>query len=164
MSEKAKMTETGIENAENALMEMSQKGQYVSLTRGVSMNPMLRHHRDMIIVCPVTKPLKKYDIPLYMRENSDDLVLHRILKVRENDYIIRGDNTYSLEYVPKDYVIGVLKEFYRDGKYINCETNLKYRIYSVLVVFFHPLIKLWKFKIRPFLSKIKQKLKRILNK
>lgn len=156
MSEKTKIPEAALRNAEMVKKELQEKGQYMSLTRGPSMRPMLRQHKDVVVIVPVTRPLKKYDIPLYMTTYKDDLVLHRILKVRENDYVIRGDNTYFYEYIPKENVVGVLKEFYRDGKHINCETNKGFRIYSVLNTKLYFPRKIWKGKIRPFLGKIKR--------
>jgi len=156
MSNKTKIPEGAVRNAEAAKKEMQEKGQYMSQTRGLSMHPMLRHHKDVVVIVPVTRPLKKYDIPLYMTTYKDDLVLHRILKVRENDYVIRGDNTYFYEYIPKENVIGVLKEFYRDGKYINCETNKAFRLYSVFITKINFPRKMWVGKIRPFLGKIKR--------
>ena len=53
--------------------------------------PLLREDRDVMIIERVTGRLKKYDVPLYKRPNGQ-YVLHRILKVRENDYVICGDH------------------------------------------------------------------------
>lgn len=156
------LSETAIFNAEKARKELQEKGEYHSLTRGISMRPMLRHHMDVVVIVPITAPYKKYDVLLYTTKGKEDLVLHRVLKVRENDFVIRGDNTYSYEYIPKDNVIGILKEFYRNGKYINCETNKGYRIYSVVITKINFLLKIWKFKLRPVLGKIKRFIFRLL--
>ena len=75
---------------------LNEKGVYVSTTSGVSMYPMLRNRRDTIIVKPPTAPLKKYDVPLYRRE--DDYVLHRIIGKDDRGYIICGDNCINKEY------------------------------------------------------------------
>lgn len=125
------------------------------LTSGISMRPMLRQHRDLAVIVRPKTSLKKYDVALYRRDNCSSLVLHRILKIRENDYVIRGDNTYSLEYVPKNYVVGVLKCFYRDGKYIDCNTNKKYRAYIYCNQLNYPFRYAWRFLLRPALSKVK---------
>ena len=37
------------------------------LTSGISMEPMLREHRDIAIVERVNRKLKKNDVPLYRR-------------------------------------------------------------------------------------------------
>ena len=64
---------------------------------GDSMCPLIRQDRDILIIEKPQGKLKKYDVPLYKRDNGQ-YVLHRILKVRENDYVICGDNRYGKEY------------------------------------------------------------------
>lgn len=128
-----------------------------SLTVGISMEPMLRQHRDIVIIKRIDHKLKKNDVPLYKRPGRDKLVLHRILKVTENGYVIRGDNLYIKEYDVKDGdIIGVLKAFYRDGKYYDCEKSRKYKTYVFLMRTSYPLRYIWKFKLRPFLGKVKR--------
>ena len=128
----------------------------MACTSGTSMYPMLRHRRDMVVIETVNRKLKKNDVPLY-RLKSGKLVLHRILKVTDNGYIIRGDNLYHKEYnITDDNIIGVLKAFYRDGKYYECATSKAYHIYIVLNKLSFPLRYLWKIIIRPFLGKIKR--------
>ncbi len=65
---------------------------------GDSMMPLIKQGRDKMVI--VRKPegrLKKYDVPLYKRDNGQ-YVLHRIVGVRDNDYVILGDNRWALEY------------------------------------------------------------------
>ena len=133
---------------------LAEKGESISSSAGYSMYPMLRNKRDMIVVETVKRPLKKHDVPLY-RLSCGKLVLHRILKVTPDGYIIRGDNLFFKEYVKKEQVIGVLKEFYRDGKKVVCATDKKYHWYIFYIRASYPLRYAWKKVIRPFLSKIK---------
>ena len=132
-------------------------GESISSTSGISMYPMLRHRRDTVVIEKINRPLKKHDVPLY-RAKSGKLLLHRILRVKSDCYVIRGDNTYSLEYVPKESVIGVLREFYRNGKHYVCATSKKYKVYVFFMRLSYPLRYLWKVIIKPFLSKIKHKI------
>ena len=155
MYKNSDMTEISLENTEYVLNTLEAKGEFITLFKGISMLPLLRQGKDIVVITKPVGELKKGDVPLYKRRNYDFLVLHRIIKVRENDYVIRGDNTYSLEYVPKDFVVGVLKEFYRDGKYCNCNTDKRYKRYTKYIILSYPLRFLWKFRIRPILSKIK---------
>ena len=90
---------------------LSSEGRYVGTTVGVSMLPMIRSGKDVIVVDKKTERLKPYDVALYMR--GDAYVLHRVLSVRENDYVIRGDNCYSDEFISEDAVFGVLSVFFR---------------------------------------------------
>lgn len=69
---------------------LEKEGYFVSTTSGVSMFPMLRDRKDTVVIYPVNGCLKKYDVLLYKRENN--YVLHRVVKVLENGYLIRGDN------------------------------------------------------------------------
>ena len=108
---------------ETVLLE---NGKYIGPTVGISMLPMLKNRRDTIVVLPKTERLKPLDVALYKR--GDAYILHRVLEVKENGYIIRGDNCYADENVPESAVIGVLSEFFRKGKHYNCtdEKYLKY--------------------------------------
>ena len=162
MQKYSNISETAILNAENVKKEMQEKGEYISLTRGVSMRPMLRNHKDVVVIVPITEPYKKYDVLLYARADKDDLVLHRVLKIRENDFVIRGDNTFSYEYIPKENVVGILKAFYRNGKYINCETNKGYKFYSVIITKINFLAWLWNANISPFLGRTRRFVFKIL--
>ena len=104
------------------------QGIYVSTTVGVSMYPMLRNRRDTIIVEPYEGRLKKYDVPLYKR--GSNYILHRIIEVREDSYVIRGDNCMEKEYDITDReILGVLTGFYRGDKKINRD-GLWYKCYA----------------------------------
>lgn len=126
------------------------------LTSGTSMQPMLREHKDVAVIERVNRKLKKNDVPLYRRAGCDKLVLHRIVKVTDNGYVIRGDNLYNNEYdVTDNDIVGVLKAFYRDGKYYDCAKSKVYRTYIILNRAGYPFRYLWRVKIKPFLAKIK---------
>ena len=90
-------------------------GRLVYRIRGVSMNPMLKQNRDLVIIETPPAELGKYDVALYRR--GSDYVLHRVIRVTDDGYLIRGDNTYVLESVPRSEVIGVLSSFQRKGHY-----------------------------------------------
>lgn len=93
---------------------LAREGKLVYKTRGVSMEPMLRQDRDLVVIRVPVARLKKFDVALYKR--GADYVLHRVIVVRDDHYLIRGDNTYSMEVVPDTAVIGVLTGFQRKGK------------------------------------------------
>ena len=135
---------------------LEQKEEIAILTRGISMRPMLREHRDVVIIERVNRKLRANDVPLYRVAGIKEFVLHRILKVTKDGYIIRGDNLFRKERNVKDEdIIGVLKAFYRDGKYYDCATSKKYKIYVFYIRVSYPFRHAWRFYIRPFLSKIK---------
>lgn len=95
-------------------------GYHLSTIVGDSMMPLLRNRRDMVKVVPVKGVLKKYDLPLYKRPTGE-YVLHRIIGVKKDHYIICGDNRCHKEYVPFDWIVGVTKVIYRDDKEIPVE-------------------------------------------
>ena len=83
-------------------------GRLVYTNVGDSMRPLIRQDRDILIIEKPHGRLKKYDVPLYKRD-SGQYVLHRVLKVRPDDYVICGDNRYNKEYGITDrHIIGVL--------------------------------------------------------
>lgn len=134
---------------------LAERDEIMVSTSGISMYPMLRHRRDMIVLTKVQRPLKKYDVPLY-RKQSGKLVLHRILKVTKNGYIIRGDNLFHKEYdITDENIIAMLKGFYRNGKYYECNTHIGYKIYIRINRYTFYLRLLWSKYLRPFLSKVK---------
>ena len=144
------------ENFERAVATLKNKGEFSSYTSGTSMSPLFKTHRDVIVIKEITSPLKKYDIPLYTVPTKKELILHRIVKVLPNGtYVIRGDNTYNNEYVPKENIAGVLKEFYIAGHYHSCE-EFWFKLYSRMIVFTYPVRRLWVWNLRPFLSKVKR--------
>ena len=122
---------------------LNSEGIFVSTTVGVSMYPMLRNRRDTIIVSPYEGRLKKYDVPLYKRNSN--YILHRIVEVRENSYVICGDNCERKEYdITDEHILGVLTGFYRGDKKINMDA-WPYKLYVRVWVFLFPVRKIWKF-------------------
>lgn len=119
--------------------ELIRKGSIMYPNVGNSMMPLIRQGRDILIIkrpkewnrdCGnTTIKLRRLDVPLYKRSNGV-YVLHRILKVRSNDYVICGDNRYHKEYgITDKNIIGVMTGIVRDGKEISVR-DMKYRIYS----------------------------------
>ena len=62
--------------------EILESGQPLVYTNvGDSMEPLIRQGRDLLVIRKNDREWRKYDIPLYRRDNGQ-YVLHRILKVR----------------------------------------------------------------------------------
>lgn len=147
------MAETELKNADEVLKTQDE---VMSLTRGTSMRPLLRQGRDIVVIKRPQFPLKVGDVPLYKVKSRKELVLHRILKVNgDGSYIIRGDNLFAKERVYEKQIVGVMKAFYRDGKYCDCEKSRKYKVYIFLNRVSYPLRRVWRQKVRHVLSKIK---------
>lgn len=98
--------------------------------RGTSMLPMLRQGRDSVLLSPLPKQLKKYDVVLYQRTNGA-YVMHRIVAVGDTITCL-GDNQLDLEWGLRQHqMIGIVTKFYRDGREHSVE-EWPYRIYVVL--------------------------------
>ena len=149
-----------IEHSTTTLIEdeLEASGVYASTTSGVSMEPLFRTHRDVVIIAKPKDELKKYDVALY-RSSLGKYILHRVINVTEDEYLIRGDNTYTIEHVKKDSVIGVLVEFVRKGKRQKC-TDKSYLAYSRFWNFIYP-IRFLLYGTRRFLGRVIRKLKSI---
>lgn len=133
--------------------EIEKSSKIIYTNVGDSMMPFIKQGRDVLVISRAEGRLKRYDVPLYKRD-SGQYVLHRILKVRENDYVICGDNRWNREYGITDrHIIGVLTGIIRDGREIPV-TDRKYRIYVHLWCDFFP--------VRAFIIRIRQFLKRRL--
>lgn len=95
--------------------------------KGVSMMPMLRQGIDSVVLSPLPEKLRKYDIPLYQRDDGH-YVLHRIVKVGETVTCI-GDNQFLLERgLRREQMIGIVTAFYR-GEKRHSVTEFGYRLY-----------------------------------
>ena len=113
------------------------KGYIVYRNTGYSMIPLLRPKRDVIEIRPLTGRPKKYDVVLYKRDNK--YILHRILRVLPDGYIIAGDhNTFIETDVTDDMILGVMTKVQRNGKNITPD-NIWYKIYVHLWCDLHPL-------------------------
>ena len=117
--------------------ELERNGTLVFTNKGRSMMPLLRQDRDlMVIEKKGPERCKKYDVVLFKRGGK--YVLHRILRVREGDYDIVGDNCRKGEYVRDEQILGVLTEVVRDGKSIRPE-DPDYQRYVHLWCDFYPV-------------------------
>lgn len=136
---------------------LNEEGLFVSTTVGVSMFPMLRNRKDTIIVRPYEGRLKKYDVPLYKR--GTDYILHRIIEVRPDSYVIRGDNCIQKEYGITDaQILGVLTGFYRGSRQIDMN-GLGYKLYVRVWCALYPIRRLYS-KVRGVAARMWHKIRK----
>mgnify|MGYP003294993734 CR=1 FL=1 len=135
---------------------LEKNGEMTYSNVGVSMLPLLKQERDLFTVKKKdSSRCSKYDVVLYRRPPSS-YVLHRIIKVRENDYVILGDNCINKEYgITDDDIIGVMTGFVHNGKKYST-SNFGYLLYSRIWVFFSP--------VRIFFKRVKLKLKSVIKR
>ena len=117
---------------------LTRDGRLVYTNVGDSMWPLIREGRDLLVIERVSGRLGRYDVPLY-RRSSGQYVLHRVLKVRDNDYVLCGDNRWHRETGITDrHILGVLTAVIRDGKQLSI-TDWRYRLYVHLWCDLFPL-------------------------
>ena len=125
---------------------------------GTSMLPLLKQGRDSFTVRKKgAERCKKYDIVLYHRP-PDRFILHRIIEVRENDYVILGDNCIKKEYgITDENIIGIMTGYVRNGKTHSVD-DFGFKLYSRVWCALAPIrIILKKLKIR-----IRNKIRKLL--
>lgn len=129
--------------------------------KGISMLPMLRNNQDVVVLRKPEGKLKKYDIPLYQRNNGS-YVLHRVIKVNsDGSYVMCGDNqTIKENGITDDNIIGVVESFERKGKFYTCN-NFRYKIYCRVWVFLRPLRRKL-VMVRRLLGRVKRKVKTLI--
>lgn len=91
-------------------------GQMVYSIRGGSMRPFLYSDWDAVLIrAKGTQRCNKYDAVLYRRDNGQ-YVLHRIVEVCPDSYVLQGDNCLQREPgIREDQILGVLTGVIRKG-------------------------------------------------
>lgn len=114
---------------------LAETGELFTTANGVSMLPCIRPKRDMLHLVQPKGDIRKYDVILYKRMNGT-YILHRVMDVETDSYVLCGDNQWVLEHGITDaQVLGVLRGFYRGKKYIDCQKNFLYHFYVRLWCF-----------------------------
>lgn len=120
---------------------IKKEGFYLCTPSGTSMLPMLVGGVDQAVIVSLSGKAKKGDVLLYEDKDGKN-VLHRVIKVKSDGYLLRGDNRYYAELVPFDRVIGILSSFFKEGKQIDCKKSLRYRMYSKRRILTYPMRRL----------------------
>jgi len=96
--------------------------------KGISMLPLIRQNIDSIVIAKAPEKLKKYDLPLYRRLDGQ-FVLHRVVAVRKDGYVMCGDNQSVYEHgVPHNQILAIAVGMYRDNEFVSFE-NKDYIMY-----------------------------------
>ena len=125
------------------IQECLSNGQSVRFSpRGISMLPMLRQGIDSVVLSPAPEHLKKYDLPLYQREDGK-YILHRIVGAG-NTYICMGDNQFQEEPgIRRDQILALVTGFYRGDTYHSVKEP-GYRLYCRFWHWSRPVRHLWR--------------------
>ena len=125
------------------IQEQLEAGKNVKFSpRGVSMLPMLRQGIDSVVFSPVPGKLRKYDLPLYRRDNGQ-YVLHRIVEAGDT-YTCIGDNQFVSEPgIRHDQLLAVVTAFYRGERLVKVAA-LPYRVYCRAWHYSRPVRHFWR--------------------
>lgn len=107
------------------LSVLEEKGVITFVPSGFSMWPFIKNRSQTVIIQKISAPLKMFDVVFYKRADGS-LVLHRIIEVGQDFFIVRGDSQRNYtERINKQDVLGVMTGFYKGKKLINSQ-NEKY--------------------------------------
>lgn len=106
-----------LSDMEAVITEVLENNSTVTITAsGHSMEPLIRHGKDNVVLKKPERKPRKGDVVFYKR-NSGKLVLHRIIGEDENGFILRGDNQWSKEYgIDESQIIAVLDSVEKNGR------------------------------------------------
>ena len=112
---------------------LRREGRIITHVVGYSMLPLLRNRESIVIVESVDRvPPRQGDVVLY--KCGTTYLLHRILQIRPDEYLIRGDNTRVLEHVSGDDLLATMTGFYRRAESrLVSRNNLFYRLYQLML-------------------------------
>ena len=110
---------------------LKKDGRVITHVVGGSMLPLLHNRESIVIVEDVNRvPPRRGDVVLY--RTGGTYILHRILRIGPEAYVIRGDNTWVLEHVPKTALLATMTGFYRRPESrLTGMNNVFYRLYCL---------------------------------
>ncbi len=102
-----------------------------------SMMPMVRPRRDTLLFERPKGRLRRYDVALYKRDGLT--IMHRVIRVKKDGYILRGDHAKEKEFVREEQIIGVMTGFYRGERFVPADDG-RYLRYARWIVRAHPVL------------------------
>lgn len=118
---------------------LDRNGFGLSMTSGSSMRPLIWGGQHCVVVVPLEGEPTLGDL-LMFRQNDRNIV-HRLVEIRQDVYITRGDNCLKTETVRREEIIGRVAEVHRTSGYRPWHiipskqfavTDRSYRLYSRL--------------------------------
>lgn len=97
--------------------QLEQNGHGFFQTVGDSMEPLLHNRKSTVVIEKKKTQLNKYDVVLFKR-TTGEYVLHRVVRILQDAYLICGDNCVEREKVEEEWILGVMIGFYEDERNI----------------------------------------------
>lgn len=131
---KIKVQEKQFSNSEfiPEIVRLLDEGHTVTLLlRGFSMRPFLEDGRDKALLVKAKNP--SVGAPVLAEIGDGHYVLHRIVKIKDDEVVLRGDGNISVEHCHLSDIKGEAIGFYRKGRtYLDKTNSLKWCVYSFL--------------------------------
>lgn len=99
---------------------LNKEGYIITGFEGYSMYPTFLKNDLLVII--KTDSYNLYDVVLYKKDLK--YVAHRIIDVKDDFYIIRGDNTITDEFIPKKNVLARIDSIVRNKEEIKLDYNI----------------------------------------
>ena len=130
------------------LIRLLREGHMVTIkVQGHSMRPFLENNRDKVIM---RKPiLLNVGMIVLVQIGNGCYVVHRIIKLKADTIILRGDGNMTTENCRAEDVMGEVIAFFRkDRKKAVCTNSLEWRVYSWIWIRLFPFRKylLWLYR------------------
>ena len=96
---------------------------------GTSMRPLLKEGKCLVQIERKDERYERGDVVLFRKEDGT-LVLHRIIEVRGNEYVVLGDHQYrEKETIQSSQIIGSVTTYWINGKlwipHVPCDMERK---------------------------------------
>lgn len=124
--------------------------------KGTSMLPLIRQGIDRVVLKKAPEKLKKYDLPLYLRK-SGQFVLHRVVGMDKDGYIMCGDNQFQHEHgIKQEQILAIADGIYKGDEFVSFDDKkyLDYCKKQVVKMQFYGIY----FRARRFAGRIKRKI------
>lgn len=100
--------------------EIREKGNVLWHVSGFSMWPLIDPKKDIVLIKKLEGEASPMDVVMYedggRQDGAPRNLLHRVLEVRNDVYMILGDNCEMIEMVPKENIIGIMGDLLKSGK------------------------------------------------
>lgn len=115
--------------------ELAEQGVYYGTTTGDSMEPLLHHRRQTIVLKPLDGARAEKDDVILVKREDGHYVLHRVVRVLPGGgYITRGDNRLHRDLpVPEEQVLARFDGYYHGTDFVPVN-SARYRAYLLFWV------------------------------
>lgn len=116
-----------------------ENGIFVLTVTGTSMTPTLYPDISSVTLVSVDKkPVRKYDIVLFKRDNGD-IVLHRVIKIlTDGMLLVNGDSQVWTEKIKRENILAVAQSYTKNNRIVKC-SGIHFRCKSAVWCMLRPL-------------------------